>query len=137
MCRVAGLLYTAIGGTLSKIRRSEYHLTISYHQSLDAWFICAGQPYQVKTAPQSVFERFVNASVPTAWGSEALGLYVALESTESDEAERQLCRWYTLCGLLKCRRVRLYASRDEALLAVAKSESDTVAAQPLCYQQKN
>jgi hypothetical protein len=61
-------------------------LTISYHQSLDAWFICAGQPYQVKTAPQSVFERFVNASVPTAWGSEALGLYVALESTESDEA---------------------------------------------------
>jgi hypothetical protein len=95
---------------------------IGYSQALSSWFVHDGQAYPVKNAPQSVFTAWLESVIPRHWTEADKALNIATEPENSDYDERMLCRWFSLCGVLRGRKPRavVYASEQEAISSLKK-----------------
>jgi hypothetical protein len=91
---------------------------IGYYQALHSWFIHDGQCYSVATAPQSVFSTWLEYAIPARWTDADRALNIAVEPKNAGAEESMLCRWYSLCNVMRGKnkvKVTIYGSAEEAL----------------------
>ena len=92
---------------------SPYFPYISWKRARTSWLLINNQAYPLETAPEPIFRSVITPSLPLL---EDRGQVVScLKDAQTDS----ITRWWLLCGLADIgRKVKLYASREEALLAV-------------------
>lgn len=89
---------------------------ISLYQALSSWFVYHGQAYNVQSAPPALFNAWLVSVTPARWTAADKALNLAIEPDNGDADERELCRWCSLCGVLRGKKplARVYASQEEA-----------------------
>ena len=92
---------------------SPYLPYISWKHARTSWLLINNQAYPLEMAPEPIFRSVITPSLPLLEDQEQVAS--CLKETRTD----LLARWWLLCGLADIgKKVRLYSSREEALLAV-------------------
>jgi len=83
---------------------------VPFHKACTSWLLFDGVPYPLAQAPEPVFRSVITPSLP-----HQEQIVSCLKDAQTDS----ITRWWLLCALADLgRKVKLYASREEALLAV-------------------